>query len=212
MDGRPLGPPVIVIRRGPERAVTRGPGITTWHSFSSGAHYDGTNVRFGALVTCDEHVLAPGAGFDAHVHRGLEIVTWVLTGTLEHTDSLGGRATVRPGMAAHLSAGSGVEHAERNAGVDELRFVQMWLLGESGAPAHRTGGRGVQLPDARFDVLPVDGDAAVQAAPLGYVFVANGEVKLGDADLGFGDEARITEDTAMLHGRGELLVWRLGRS
>jgi hypothetical protein len=115
-------------------------------------------------------------------------------------------------MAAHLSAGSGVEHAERNSGVDELRFVQMWLLGESGAPAYRTGGRGVQLHDAWFDVLPVDGDAAVQAAPLGYVFVANGQVQLGDAALGPGDEARITEDTAMLHGRGELLVWRLGRS
>lgn len=203
---------MIVIRRATERAVTHGPGITTWHSFSSGSHYDAANVRFGALVACDEHLLAPGAGFDAHAHRGLEIVSWVVAGTLEHTDSLGGRATIRPGIVAHLSSGSGVEHAERNAGADELRFVQMWLLGEAGAPAYRTGDAGVQLPDARFDVLRVDGDATVPAAPLGYVFVATGRVRLGQGELGPGDEARITHESVAVHGRGDLLVWQLPRT
>lgn len=202
---------MIVVRRASARAVTHGPGITTWHSFSSGAHYDAANVRFGDLVTCDEHVLAPGAGFGAHAHRGLEIVTCVLAGTLEHTDSLGGRATVRPGVVAHLSAGSGVEHSERNGGADELRFVQMWLLGESGAPSYWTGGPGVELPGARFDALHVDGDTTVRAAPLGYLFVASGRVRLGHADLDPGDEARITDEVAVVHGRGDVLVLRSGR-
>jgi quercetin 2,3-dioxygenase len=202
---------VIVVRRASERAVTHGSGITTWHSFSSGAHYDAANVRFGGLVTCDEHLLAPGAGFGAHAHRGLEIVTWVLAGTLEHADSLGGRAAaVRPGTVAHLSAGSGVEHCERNGGADELRFVQMWLLGESGAPSYRTGGAGVQLRDARFDVLHLDGDATVRAVPLGYVFAPSGHVTVGDAELGAGDEARITDEAVALHGHGDLLIWQLG--
>ena len=189
--------------------MTHSPGITTWHSFSSGAHYDAANVRFGALVTCDEHLLAPGAGFEAHAHRGLDIVTWVVAGTLEHTDSLGERTTIRTGTVAHLSAGSGVEHAERNAGTDELRFVQTWLLGAAGAPAYRTGG-GVRLPGARFEVLRVDGNATVQPAPLGYAFVASGRIRLGQADLGPGDEARITDETTVVHGRGDLLVWQLG--
>ncbi len=201
---------MIVIRRAPDRAVTTGPGITTWHSFSSGAHYDAANVGFGGLITCDEHVLAPGAGFGTHVHRGLEIVTWVLAGRLEHADSIGGRATIHPGTVAHLSAGSGVEHAERNGGADELRFVQMWLLGEAGVPAYRTSGNGVELPDARFDVLHVDGDATVRATPLGYVFVASGLMRLGFAELGPGDEARLTDEATDVHGRGDLLVWQLG--
>jgi quercetin 2,3-dioxygenase len=201
---------VIVVRRASERAVTHGSGITTWHSFSSGAHYDAANVRIGGLVACDEHLLAPGAGFGAHAHRGLEIVTWVLAGTLEHVDSLGGRATVRPGTVAHLSAGSGVKHSERNGGAGELRFVQMWLLGESGAPSYRTGSPGVHLPDARFDVLRLDGDATVRAAPLGYVFAASGRVRLGHAELGAGDEARITDEAVAVHGHGDLLIWRLG--
>jgi redox-sensitive bicupin YhaK (pirin superfamily) len=209
VDGRPLGTPVIVVRRASDRAVTHGPGITTWHSFSSGAHYDAGNVGFGGLVACDEHLLTPGAGFGAHAHRGLEIVTRVLSGTLDHSDSLGGRATIRPGTVAHLSAGSGVEHAERNGSADELRFVQMWLLGEAGAPTYRTGGDGVQLADARFDVLRLDGDAAVTAAPLAFVFVASGRVRLGDAVLSAGDEARIRDDAATFRGGGELLVWQL---
>jgi redox-sensitive bicupin YhaK (pirin superfamily) len=203
---------MIVVRRASDRAVTHGRGITTWHSFSSGAHYDAANVRFGELVTCDEHLLAPGAGFGTHAHRGLEIVTWVLAGTLEHTDSLGGRTTVHRGTVAHLSAGSGVEHAECNGGADELRFVQMWLLGESGAPAYRTVGGGVRLSGARFDVLHVDGDATVRAAPLGYVFAASGRVRVGPAELGPGDEARITDEDTAVHGRGDLLVWQLSRT
>jgi redox-sensitive bicupin YhaK (pirin superfamily) len=199
---------MIVVRRASDRSVTHVPGITTWHSFSSGAHYDAANLRFGGLVTCDEHLLAPGAGFAAHVHRGLEIVTWVLAGTLEHTDSLAGRATVRPGTVAHLSSGSGVEHVERNGGADELRFVQMWLLGDARPPTYRTGG-GVQLPGARFDAVRVDGEATVRAAPLWYAFVASGRIRLGDVELGPGDEARITDEMAAVRGQSELLVWQL---
>jgi redox-sensitive bicupin YhaK (pirin superfamily) len=194
---------VIVIRRGSDRAVTHGPGITTWHSFSSGAHYDAANVRFGELVTCDEHLLAPGAGFSTHAHRGLEIVTWVLDGTLEHADSLGGRATVRPGTVAHLSAGSGVEHAERNGGRDELRFVQMWLLGDTtAAPAYRTGS--VELPGVSFDV--VSGPARLAAAPYVHAFVASGTAVVAGTDLAAGGDARITDEAVEVAVDGELIV------
>ena len=208
MDGRSLGASVIVVRRASDRAVTHAPGITTWHSFSSGAHYDATNVRFGELVTCDEHLLAPGAGFSTHVHRGLEIVTCVLAGTLEHTDSLGGRATVRPGTAAHLSAGSGVEHAERNAGADELRFVQLWLVGDvTAAPAYCIGS--VDVPGVTFNV--VSGPACLVAAPFVHAFVASGTAVVAGADLAAGGEARITDEAVDIAVAGELLVCAMRR-
>lgn len=211
---------MIEIRRGADRSVTHAPGITTWHSFSSGAHYDPGNVGFGALVACDEHRLAPGAGFAPHAHRGLEIITWVLAGTLEHTDSLGGHARVSPGAVAHLSAGSGVTHTERNAGADELRFVQLWLLGGiDAAPAYRTGGTSVRLDTARFAALCLtdgdgdgDGEATVPAAPRAFVFVATGTVRIGADELAAGDEARVTDESATLRGRADLLTVALPAS
>jgi len=200
---------VIEIRRAADRAVTTMPGITTMHGFSSGAHYDPANLSFGRLIAHDVHVLAPGAGFDRHPHRGLEIVSWVLSGTLLHDGSTARRTTVRHGTVQHLSAGSGVEHEERNGGSDELRFVQMWLLadGPLGEPAYRTGA--VEVPGARFDV--VTGAARLAAAPFVHVFVADGTARVGAAELAAGDEARITDEAVDVAAEGELLVWEMFR-
>jgi hypothetical protein len=191
---------VIEVRHWVDRPVSRGPGIETRHSFSAGAHYEPENTHFGPLVAHDVHVLAAGAGFDRHPHRGLEIVSWVLCGTLRHEDATR-RATVRPGMVQHLSAGSGIEHAERNDRDDELRFVQMWLLGGTGPPAYRTATPPLELIDARFDVVAFDGETRLPAAPFVHVFVVDGEVEIGDAALGAGDEARISGEAAALRGR-----------
>jgi len=198
---------VIEIHRGADRAVTTMPGITTRHGFSSGAHYDPANLSFGPLVAHDVHVIAPGAGFERHAHRGLEIVSWVLTGALRHEDSSGRSSSVRHGMVQHLSAGSGIEHAELNGGDDELRFVQMWLLGAPGEPAYRTGA--VDLPGARFVV--VTGAARLGAAPFVHAFVARGTARIGGVELAAGDEARITDESVDVEARGELLVWELFR-
>ncbi|WP_329563975.1 pirin family protein [Kitasatospora sp. NBC_01266] len=105
------------------------PGVETRHAFSFAGHYDPKNVHFGPLLACNEETLAPGAGFESHRHRDMEILTWVLEGALAHRDGDGHAGVVRPGMVQHLSAGRGVSHTERNiggAGVP-VRFVQMWL-------------------------------------------------------------------------------------
>src|SRR5882757_30697 len=160
---------MIEIRRADSRPTTTTPGITTRHGFSSGAHYDPDNLSFGGLVAHDLHVVAPGAGFENHPHRGLEIVSWVLSGTLLHADARR-QTTVRHGTVQHVSAGSGIEHAERNGGDDELRFVQMWLLGELGTSAYRAGaGASLQLPGARFEVVRLDGEVRRSAAPFVHV-------------------------------------------
>jgi quercetin 2,3-dioxygenase len=192
---------VIEIRRAADRTVTYGDGITTWHGLSSGAHYDRDNVSFGPLIAHDLHVVAPGAGFDTHRHRGVEIVSWVLAGTLLHNEE----TAVRHGTVQHLSAGHGVDHSERNGGTDELRFVQMTLLGDTGEPAYRTGS--VDVPGATFRV--VSAAAHLASAPFTHVYAASGTATVAGLDLATGDEARITDQPVVVTGPGELLVWTM---
>ncbi|MGW4895676.1 pirin family protein [Kitasatospora sp. NPDC004240] len=104
-------------------------GIETRHAFSFSGHYDPRNTHFGALLACNEELIAPGAGYEEHRHRDTEIVTWVLSGALAHRDDHGHSGVVRPGMVQVQSAGSGIVHTERNVGgaAEPVRFVQMWL-------------------------------------------------------------------------------------
>ncbi|MPY62382.1 pirin family protein, partial [Streptomyces spongiae] len=113
-------------------------GILSLHAFSFGPHYDPDNLRFGALLACNEERLAPGAGFDEHPHSHTEIVTWVVEGELTHRDTAGHESVVRPGDVQRLSSAGGVRHVERNDGSGPLTFVQMWLapLEPGGEPAY----------------------------------------------------------------------------
>lgn len=108
----------------------------TWHTFSFGSHYDPERVALGPMVCHDEHLLGRGRGFDTHHHSGVAIVTWVLSGALEHRDSLGastGSATVlEPGSVGILYAGGGVDHSEI-AAAPQTRFVQVWIRSDQPA-------------------------------------------------------------------------------
>jgi quercetin 2,3-dioxygenase len=122
---------VVDVRRAGSRFTTEAPGIRTRHSFSFGRHYDPANVAHTVLVAHNDDRVEPGSGYDLHSHADLEIVTWVLSGSLVHQDSEGHAHVVGPGQVQRLSAGSGVQHSERNdaPGADEpTRFVQMWVL------------------------------------------------------------------------------------
>ncbi|MCX4749301.1 pirin family protein [Kitasatospora sp. NBC_01287] len=154
------------------------PGVETRHAFSFAGHYDPKNVHFGPLLACNEEVLAPGAGFETHRHRDMEIVTWVLEGALAHRDDDGHAGVVRPGMVQHLSAGRGVGHTERNiggAGVP-VRFVQMWLQ-----------------PDV-FGTEPSYGLRRVEPAADGLTLLASGL----ERDAG-GEALRLRRSDAALH-------------
>jgi redox-sensitive bicupin YhaK (pirin superfamily) len=126
------------IRGADGRFLTSGVGVSTRHSFSYGAHYDPDNIGFGPLVAINTETLEPGGGYDSHRHADVEIVTWLLGGALEHEDSTGQRGTITPGIAQRLSAGTGVEHTERNASdTEELVFVQMMLVSDhEGEPSY----------------------------------------------------------------------------
>lgn len=210
----------IDVRRGGDRFVSRAEGIVSRHSFSFGPHYDPANTAFGCLIAHNDDLLSSGAGFPDHPHRDLEIVTWVLAGALEHSDSEGGSVVLRPGMVGRLSTGSGVHHAEMNASSGDTRYVQMWLLPDAeGLPSHDTadvsgalqaGGfvvvaSGIPLAPVRlrragptFLVARIraGASAVIPAAPLLHVYVGLGAVAL-DLDervaLAEGDAARITD-------------------
>ena len=115
-------------RRGVDRPRTDVDGCDARHGFSFGAHYDPANTFFGALLAHNDERIAPGAGYPAHTHREADLLTWVVSGALRHTDSLGTARTVRPGEVQVLAAGTGVEHAELCTGPEPVRFVQAWLV------------------------------------------------------------------------------------
>ncbi|MDQ0830729.1 redox-sensitive bicupin YhaK (pirin superfamily) [Streptomyces achromogenes] len=205
--------------RGGDRAA----GIDTRHAFSFGPHYDPDNLRFGALIACNEERLAPGAGFDEHPHSHTEIVTWVIEGELTHRDSAGHETRVRPGDVQRLSSAAGVRHVERNDADVPLVFVQMWLapLDAGGDPAYEIV-RGIAdstpyaVPEAGA-MLHVRrlGAGERTAVPDGehvYVHVVRGEVRLDGEKLGPGDAARVTDAKdleALGVSNAEVLVWEM---
>ncbi|MDI2129237.1 pirin family protein [Yinghuangia seranimata] len=195
------------------------------HSFSFSRHYDPANTHFGMLLVSNDDVVAPGTGFDTHPHRDMEIVTWVLSGSLVHQDSEGHNGVIHPGLAQRMSAGSGILHSEKNdhfeaAGLDPVRFVQMWVLPDeagitpgyeqldvtsqldagglvpvaSGRPGHDAAIR-IHQKDAALHVarLAPGESVALPTAPFVHLFVAKGAVTLeGAGPLDEGDAARIT--------------------
>ncbi|MEV5173170.1 pirin family protein [Streptomyces flaveolus] len=213
------------VRRAGERyrGGDPGAGIDTRHAFSFGPHYDPDNLRFGAVIACNEERLAPGAGFDEHPHSHTEIVTWVVEGELTHRDSTGRETRVRPGDVQHLSAAEGVRHVERNDGDVPLTFVQMWLTprepggdpsydlvpGIADSTPYAVPAAGAMLHVRRLD--PGERTAVPDAAYV-YAHVVRGEVRLAGEELGPGDAARITGADgleAVAATPTELLLWEM---
>lgn len=126
----------VDIRRGGDRALTRTRWLQSHHSFSFGPHHDPSNTHHGLLLVNNDDVVAPGTGFDTHPHRDMEIVTWVLDGSLVHQDSTGHSGVIYPGLAQRMSAGRGILHSEKNDSwtlrgekhTEPVHFVQMWVL------------------------------------------------------------------------------------
>ncbi|MDI9885855.1 pirin family protein [Streptomyces sp. HNM0645] len=198
-------------------------GIESLHSFSFGRFYDPDNLRFGAVIACNEERLAPGAGFDEHPHSHTEIVTWVVDGELTHRDSAGHATVVRHGDVQRLGSAGGVRHVERNDADVPLTFVQMWLAPKDpgGEPSYEIV-RGIAdstpyaLPEAgaMLHVRRLSGGerTAVPDAPFVYVHVVRGVARIDGEALGPGDAGRITDAHGLeltAAAPAEVLMWEL---
>jgi len=207
------------LRKAAERGHFDHGWLDTYHTFSFGDYHDPAHMGFSNLRVLNEDVVAPGRGFPEHGHRDMEIVTWVLAGALEHRDSLGHGAVLRPGETQRMTAGTGVRHSEVNPSSDEpLHLLQIWILPRAkGLPpgyeqkafpeAERRGRmRLLASPDGREGSVTLHADAAVrgalldagaqlaQALPAGrraWLQVARGGVECDGLRLAAGDGAGI---------------------
>jgi redox-sensitive bicupin YhaK (pirin superfamily) len=220
----------ITVQRADERFFTDAGWLHSHHSFNFGPHYSPAHEGHGLLLVNNDDVVAPGQGFGTHGHRDMEIVTWVLSGRLEHKDSEGNHGVLYPGLAQRMSAGSGIRHSEFNASADEpVHFLQMWVppdtagiqpgyeqldlndaLAKGGLVpiASGQGHEGAITVHQRDAVLwggRLQAGESVQlpVSPHTHVFVAVGSGSLeGVGQLGTGDAARLTDAGAMMFTAG----------
>ena len=210
----------IDVRRSDTRFHTALGWLDSRHSFSFSRHYDPDNTHHGLLLVSNDDRVHPATGFGTHAHRDMEIVTWVLSGRLEHRDSEGNRGELYPGLAQRMSAGTGIHHSEMNpSDTETVHFVQMWVLPDTEglAPGYeqrdlnsvldKGGLHPVASGQGHDDAITIHQCDAVlwggrllpgervdvPAAEHVHMFVAVGGARLGeDLDLGEGDAARLT--------------------
>ena len=211
----------IDVRRSSDRFQTNAGWLESQHSFSFGHHRDISNTNHGLLLVNNDDIVHGGSGFDTHPHRDMEIVTWVLSGELEHKDSEKNRGIIYPGLAQRMSAGRGIWHSEmNNSSNDDVHFVQMWVSPdrESIDPGYEQLDINAELD--RGGLVPIASgkghDAAISIRQSGavlwggrlqagetvtvpddrhvHVFVPVGSAHLvGGGELGTGDAARLTD-------------------
>ena len=215
-------PDEIDVRRASARFHTEISWLDSWHSFSFGQHYDPHNTHHGLLLVLNDDVIQAGGAFGTHPHRDMEIVTWVLDGTLIHRDSEGNEGTIVRDTAQRMSAGTGIRHSESNASqLETLHLLQMWVPPDTRdlTPSYEQRDVGANMtvdelfplasgrePDAAIRInqgdatlwiarLQPGGMVGIPAAPFVDVFVARGAATMDteDApDLETGDAVRLT--------------------
>jgi redox-sensitive bicupin YhaK (pirin superfamily) len=229
---------MIHVRKADERGHFDHGWLDTYHTFSFADYYDPDSMGFRALRVINEDRVKPGHGFGTHSHRDMEIVTYVLEGTLAHRDSMGTGSVIRPGEVQRMSAGTGVLHSETNPSRDEaVHFLQIWILPERRdiepgyeQKAFPAAGRKDQLRlvashDGSDGSLTIHQDAKLFAGTLtddktisyelpkgryAWLQVARGTVDLNGETLHAGDGAAIEDErTLNLRGDGEVLLFDL---
>jgi quercetin 2,3-dioxygenase len=173
-------PAAFSVRKADERGLTDLGWLQSRHSFSFSDYYDPDHMGFHALRVINDDLVAAGEGFGTHPHRDMEIISYVVEGTLEHKDSMGNGSVIRSHDVQRMSAGTGVQHSEFNPQTDQLvHFLQIWITpAQTGvAPSYeqkyfpleekRNRLRLVVSPDGAAGSVTVGQDAKVYATVLG---------------------------------------------
>lgn len=215
---------MLTIRRGHERGHFDHGWLNTYHTFSFADYRDPRHMGFRSLRVINEDVIAPGQGFGRHPHRDMEIITYVLSGRLQHQDSLGNGEIIEPGVIQYMAAGAGVEHSEFNPSADEpAHLMQIWIRpSQRGTPPRYAQRRFPGLaqtgaftllasPDGRDGSIQINQDALLSAATLrpgqtvhhtlaagrgAWAQVLRGAITIDGERLEAGDGAAISEQAA----------------
>ena len=213
---------MIYLRKAEERGHANHGWLDSWHTFSFANYYDANFMGFSALRVINEDVIAGGQGFGTHPHKDMEILTYVLSGTVEHQDSMGNKEQIPAGEFQIMSAGTGVRHSEYNASSSEpLHLYQIWIIPEKTGIEPRYAQRrfadvqGRQLilsPDARDGSLKVfqdmtlsrwvlkagDSDSVeLDPARRIWIQVVKGDVQVNDQAIATSDALAIWEEQAL---------------
>ncbi len=213
---------MITVRPSRERGAFDHGWLVTRHTFSFADYQDPAHMGFRALRVINEDIVRPGKGFGTHGHRDMEIVTYVLSGALEHKDSLGNGSIINPGEVQRMSAGTGIRHSEFNASADsDVHLLQIWLVPERVGIApgyeqkafpiadqpdrlHLVAGR-----EGRDGALKIHQDVDLYVAHLtpggavstslapgrhAWVQVAKGAIEVNDVALQAGDGAALSDE------------------
>src|ERR1700678_544627 len=215
---------MMTIRKANERGHAEHGWLDTYHSFSFADYYDPQWMGFRSLRVINDDLVMPGMGFGTHPHSDMEIITYVLSGQLEHKDSLGNGRIIRPGEVQYMSAGSGVRHSEFNPSQSEAaHFLQIWIMPDAKGVKPRYAEKSLrEAPAGKFNLVASkagrDGSIAIhQDADLwvarldagqkvtqslaanrnAWLHVAEGEIVLNGKTLGGGDAVAINHETKL---------------
>lgn len=216
---------MITIRKAEDRGHADHGWLDTNHTFSFASYRDPQHMGFRSLRVMNEDRVAPGKGFGTHAHDNMEIISYVLSGALEHKDSMGNGEVLRPGEFQRISAGSGITHSEFNPSSEEpVHFYQIWLVPNVRdiAPSYqqREFGEGEKLdrlrlvasPDGEDGSLSIHTDANVYLSNLaagaevgfdlqpgrhGWLQVLSGSVAVSGNQLSTSDGAAITNEDSV---------------
>ena len=214
---------MITIRKAEDRGHANHGWLNSYHTFSFANYYDPKHMGFRALRVINEDRVSPGAGFGTHGHSDMEIITYVLEGSLEHKDSIGTGSVIQPGEVQRMSAGKGIRHSEFNhSKTESVHFLQIWLLPDTKdlppsyeqrnfSPAKNPGKLHlVAARNGREGAVTVHQDVDLYAAVLepgdrishtlqpqrhGWIQVARGAITLNGLPLDKGDGAAISQET-----------------
>ena len=213
---------MITVRKSRDRGHAEHGWLDSFHTFSFADYYDPAHMGFRALRVINEDRVTGGHGFGKHSHRDMEIISYVLEGGLEHKDSMGTGAVIRPGDVQRMTAGTGVTHSELNASQREpVHFLQIWLMPDQRgiAPSYeqktfprddKAGRlRLVASPDGAGGSVTIHTDARLYAGlfdagqtaelPLAagrhaWVHIVRGKATIAGHELATGDAVALTEE------------------
>lgn len=213
---------MIYVRKAEERGHANHGWLDSWHTFSFASYHDANFMGFSALRVINEDVIDGGQGFGTHPHKDMEILTYVLSGTVEHQDSMGNKEQIPAGEFQIMSAGNGVRHSEYNASENEpLHLYQIWIIPERTGIEPRYDQRrfpdvqGRQLvlsPDAREGSLKVFQDmtlsrwvmaageqdnVAIDAGRRIWIQVVKGDVTVNGNAITTSDALAIWDESAL---------------